>query len=67
MARRSRIYYPVALYHVIARGNQGQDIFLDEIDFKKYLSSLSEYKSKYSFSLYAYALMINHLLVEARR
>lgn len=39
-------------------------IFLDEIDFKTYLSYLSGYKSKYSFNLYAYALMKNlHLLI----
>jgi len=52
MARRPRIYFPGALYHVIARGNQKQDIFLDEIGFRTYLFYLSEYKSKHSFYLY---------------
>jgi len=66
MARRPRIYFPGALYHVIARGNQKQGIFLEEIDFKTYLSYLSEYKSKYSFYLYAYALMKNHSPPEVR-
>ncbi len=68
MARRPRIYFPGALYHVIARGNQKQNIFLDEKDFEIYLSYLSEYKSKYSFHLYAYVLMKNHihLLVEVK-
>ena len=61
MARKPRIHFPGAFYHVIARGNQRQDIFLDEGDFKTYLSYLSEYKSKYNFHLYAYALMKNHL------
>jgi len=61
MARRPRIYFPGALYHVIARGNQKQDIFLDENDFRTYLSYLSEYKSECAFYLYAYALMKNHL------
>jgi len=41
--------------------NQRQAIFLDERDFRTYLSFLAEYKSKHSFHLYAYALMKNHL------
>ena len=45
----------------IARGNQRQAIFLDEKDFRTYLSFLAEYKTKHSFHLYAYALMKNHL------
>lgn len=60
MARRPRVYFPGALYHVIARGNQRQSIFLDEKDFNSYLSYLSEYKAKFSFFLYAFALMGNH-------
>ena len=61
MARKPRVHFPTALYHVIARGNQRQAIFLDERDFRTYLSFLAEYKSKHSFHLYAYALMKNHL------
>ena len=62
MARKPRVHFPTALYHVIARGNQRQAIFLDERDFRTYLSFLAEYKSKHSFHLYAYALMKNHVL-----
>ena len=61
MARKPRIHYPSALYHVIARGNQRQDIFISEADFRTYLAYLSEYKERYHFHLYAYALMKNHL------
>jgi putative transposase len=61
MARRPRVHFPKALYHVIARGNQRQDIFLDEKDYQTYLSYLSEYKGRYQFRLYAYALMRNHV------
>ena len=66
MARKPRIHFPGAFYHVIARGNQKQTIFLDEGDFSTYIAYLSEYKSKYNFHLYAYALMNNHihLLIE---
>jgi len=61
MARKPRVHFPTALHHIIARGNQRQAIFLDEKDFRTYLSFLAEYKTKHSFHLYAYALMKNHL------
>jgi putative transposase len=60
MARRPRVYFPGALYHVISRGNQKQTIFRDERDFRTFLSYLSEYQARYSFHLYAFALMRNH-------
>jgi len=62
IARRPRIHFPNAFYHVIARGNPRQDIFLDEKDYQRYLSYLSEYKTRYQFHLYAHALMRNHVL-----
>jgi putative transposase len=61
MARRPRIHFPNAFYHVTARGNQRQGIFFDEKDYQRYLSYLSEYKIRYQFHLYAYALMPNHV------
>ena len=66
MARKPRVHFPGALYHVISRGNQRQDIFLDDKDLKTFLSYLSEYKARYPLHLYAYALMRNHfhLLLE---
>lgn len=32
MARKPRIHYPAALYHVMLRGNGGADIFFDDDD-----------------------------------
>jgi len=61
MARRPRIHFPGALYHVITRGNRRQGIFLDEKDLEKFLAYIVDYKSRHSFRLYAYALMKNHL------
>jgi REP element-mobilizing transposase RayT len=61
MARKPRIHFPGALYHVITRGNRRQGVFLDQKDFKTFLGYLSDYKSRYAFRLYAYALMKNHL------
>lgn len=66
MARKPRIHFPGAFYHVIARGNRHQKIFIDDQDYQRYLSFLKEYKKKYECILYAYVLMPNHvhLLVE---
>jgi len=61
MARRPRIHAPGALYHVITRGNRRQGIFLDDRDLERFLTYLTESKERYSFCLYAYALMRNHL------
>lgn len=66
MARKPRIHFPGAFYHVIVRGNGGQDIFQEEGDHQIYLKFLKDYKERYPFNLYAYALMTNHahLLME---
>jgi putative transposase len=68
MARKPRIEFDGALYHVISRGNQRQKIFRTKEDYSRYLELLARYKEKYSFSLYAYVLMSNHvhLLIETR-
>jgi REP element-mobilizing transposase RayT len=46
---------------VIARGNRKQGVFLDEKDFKQFLAYVVNCKNRFSFRLYAYALMQNHL------
>jgi REP element-mobilizing transposase RayT len=68
MARKPRIEYYGAFYHVITRGNQKQAIFKEDADRQKYLEVLACYKKRYGYHLYAYVLMKNHvhLLVEAR-
>ena len=67
MARRARVEYPGAFYHVITRGNQRQKIFYDDPDRQKYLSLLCSLKEAYAFRIHAYVLMLNHvhLLLEA--
>jgi len=68
MARRPRIEFEGAFYHVITRGNQRQKVFKDKDDFLKYLEILFNYKIRYKYFLYAYVLMNNHihLLVETQ-
>lgn len=67
MARKPRIHFPGALYHVISRGNQRQEIFRSASDRSHYLQLLSRFQRRYGFRLYAYVLMGNHvhLLLEA--
>ncbi|MBI2358921.1 MAG: transposase [Deltaproteobacteria bacterium] len=60
MARRVRVEYAGALYHVITRGNQRQRIFRDDRDREKYLEILSGLKKQFSFRISAYVLMLNH-------
>jgi hypothetical protein len=42
MARKIRIEYGGAAYHVMARCNQGRDIYADERDCKLWLARLGE-------------------------
>jgi len=66
MARKTRIEFPGALFHVFARGNHKNKIFLTLKDYQKYLDLIKQYKKCCGFKLYAYALMPNHvhLLIE---
>lgn len=61
MARKPRVEYSGAFYHVICRGNQRQAIFHDDDDRKHYLESLEQYRERYEFTVYAYVLMSNHV------
>jgi len=61
MARKPRLEFPGAFYHVIARGNNKQKVFLDEKDYGTFLERLKFYKEKFKFIIYAYALMPNHI------
>ena len=69
MARKPRVEFVGAFYHVIVRGNQRQNIFRDDKDRVFYLERIEHYRQRYSFSVYTYVLMSNHvhLLVETQR
>ena len=60
MARPLRIEFPGALYHITARGNAGQDIFLDARDSQRFLDLLGEVATRCRWRCYAYCLMTNH-------
>lgn len=61
MARKPRVHFAGALYHVMCRGNQGQAIFKDDRDRERYLDFLKESQKRFHYRLYAYVLMGNHV------
>jgi REP element-mobilizing transposase RayT len=60
MARPLRIEFPGALYHLTARGNARQNIFLDDEDRQRFLTVLERVASRFHLAVYAYCLMDNH-------
>ncbi len=66
MARPLRLQVPGGLYHVMARGNARQDIFLDDADRRRFLATLRSVVERLNVLCHAYCLMGNHyhLLVE---
>ena len=61
MARKPRVEFEGAFYHVIVRGNQRQKIFRDNADRVVYLKRVERYRQRYGFTVYAYILMSNHV------
>ena len=55
-----RVHAEGLLYHVMARGNDGQKIFLRQSDYQAFIEALRSVRQRYPFSLYAYVLMSNH-------
>lgn len=66
MARPLRLEFPGALYHLTARGNARQKIFLDAEDRHRFLDLLGKEVAQQGWFCYAYCLMDNHyhLLIE---
>src|SRR5665647_33446 len=66
MARKIRIEYAGAAYHVMARGNQGRHIYADDRDRKLWLETLGEACAKTGWHIHAWVMMNNHyhLLLE---
>jgi putative transposase len=66
MPRRLREEAAGAIFHVYARGNNKQAIFLDDRDRVEYLRLLAETVRQFGWRLMGYCLMDNHvhLLIE---
>jgi len=61
MARQARKRSSTGIYHVMLRGIDRKDIFLDDEDRRKFLESIIKAKKKGKFKIYGYCLMDNHI------
>jgi len=61
VARKPRVHYPTALYHVILRGNGGQEIFFSKQDHFRFYLLLQEGVERYGHRIHAFCLMDNHI------
>jgi len=66
MARKLRVEYPGAIYHVMNRGDRREVIFQDDEDRERFLTTLGEACVKTGWQVHALCLMPNHfhLVVE---
>jgi REP element-mobilizing transposase RayT len=66
MARKLRVEYEGAIYHVMNRGDRRELIFLDDEDRQRFLTTLGEACAKTGWQVHALCLMPNHfhLVVE---
>ena len=66
MARPLRLEHAGAIWHVTARGNRKEDIFLDDHDRRALLANLATAAETYGWRVHAWVLMTNHyhLLLE---
>lgn len=69
MARKLRVEYQGAIYHLISRGDRREEIFRDDPDRNRFLETLGEACGKTGWEVHAYCLMRNHfhLAVETPR
>lgn len=66
MARPLRIEFEGAVYHVTARGNARDDIYLSDADREIFLDTLAHVVDRFGWICHAYCLMSNHfhLMIE---
>jgi REP element-mobilizing transposase RayT len=60
MARKKRIWYPGAVYHLMERGVRRQVIFQDDFDYMIFMEILRSGLAHNQCILHAYCLMSNH-------
>jgi REP element-mobilizing transposase RayT len=60
MARKLRVEYPGAIYHVLNRGDRREAIFLADADRQLFLATLAEACGKTGWQVHALCLMDNH-------
>ena len=54
MPRKLRVQYPGAIYHVMSRGDQREDIFFDDVDRHDCIKTLAEACLKTDWQVHAF-------------
>ena len=60
MARKKRIWYPGATYHVMSRGNRRTAIFKETYDYLDFIGCICSVKEEFGFKIHSLCLMTNH-------
>jgi putative transposase len=60
MARKLRVQYPGAIYHLMSRGDRREPIFKDDQDRTRFLECLAGACAKTGWQVHAWCLMANH-------
>lgn len=60
MARRPRLLYPSAVYHVMSRGNRKAPVFEDDDDRKHFFQTIAMGTARYTVLIYTACQMTNH-------
>lgn len=61
MVRIARVISLTGIYHIMLRGIDKRNIFLDENEYKAFLAYIRKAQDKVDFTVYAYCLMTNHV------
>ena len=56
MARKLRLQYEGAIYHLMSRGDRGEAIFRDDLDRRMFLKTLAEACEKTDWQVHAWLL-----------
>lgn len=61
MTRKPRIHHPGAFYHVMLRGNNGQQIFFSDTDCCRLCLLIQQGTERFGYSVSGYCFMKNHV------
>jgi REP element-mobilizing transposase RayT len=60
MARKPRVEYEGAIYHVMSRGDHGEEVYRNEADNEVFLDTLDEACGRTGWVIHGFVLMKNH-------
>ena len=63
MARKPRLHFPSAVYHVTLHGNGNQAVFTDATDRTRFLLLMQEGIEKFGHQVHAYCLLDDHVRI----